>query len=287
MVIGLLATLTAFAQTDDFNPTNPPEPKAMYRLTVTAQPAEAATMSGGGQYSENASVTARATARTNYVFKHWLQNGTQLASTSTSLSFKMPAEDVSLVAVFEYQNPEDKPFDPANPAEPQPIEATYKLYLVAEPAGGGTFNRTSGKTAKEGETVSLRATAATDYQFLGWYDSDGVQLGTSTSLSFKMPAKHTTLTARFTRQHRQHGAQHHLRRSGNEDHLREPLGQEQQRRTLHRRGRGRDHAGERLHGLRHQDLQRVAVLHRTEHDRGRRFPQLYTADCADPARWTE
>ena len=197
MVIGLLATLTAFAQTDDFNPTNPPEPKAMYRLTVTAQPAEAATMSGGGQYSENASVTARATARTNYVFKHWLQNGTQLASTSTSLSFKMPAEDVSLVAVFEYQNPEDKPFDPANPAEPQPIEATYKLYLVAEPAGGGTFNRTSGKTAKEGETVSLRATAATDYQFLGWYDSDGVQLSTSTSLSFKMPAKHTTLTARF------------------------------------------------------------------------------------------
>ena len=98
MVIGLLATLTAFAQTDDFNPTNPPEPKAMYRLTVTAQPAEAATMSGGGQYSENASVTARATARTNYVFKHWLQNGTQLASTSTSLSFKMPAKHTTLTA---------------------------------------------------------------------------------------------------------------------------------------------------------------------------------------------
>ena len=197
MVIGLLATLTAFAQSDDFNPTNPPEPKAMYRLTVTAQPAEAATMSGGGQYSEGTSVTARATARTNYVFKHWLQNGTQLSSTSTSLSFKMPAEDVNMVAVFEYQKPEDKPFNPSNPAEPQPIEATYKLYLVAEPSGGGTFNRASGNTAKEGETMNLRATAATDYQFLGWYDSDGAQLSTSTSLSFKMPAKHTTLTARF------------------------------------------------------------------------------------------
>ena len=115
MVIGLLATLTAFAQTDDFNPTNPPEPKAMYRLTVTAQPAEAATMSGGGQYSENASVTARATARTNYVFKHWLQNGTQLASTSTSLSFKMPAKHTTLTARFEYS---PVPYNPANPSEP-------------------------------------------------------------------------------------------------------------------------------------------------------------------------
>ena len=197
MVIGLLATLTAVAQTDDFNPKNPDEPGVWYQLTVTAQPAEAATMSGGGLYNEGTSVTARATARTNYVLKYWLKNGTQLSSTSSSQSFKMPAEDVNLVAVFEYQEPEDKPFNPSNPAEPQPIEATYKLYLVAEPSGGGTFNRASGNTAKEGETVNLRATAATDYQFLGWYDSDGEQLSTSTSLSFKMPAKHTTLTARF------------------------------------------------------------------------------------------
>ena len=28
MVIALLATLTGVAQTDDFNPTNPPEPEA-------------------------------------------------------------------------------------------------------------------------------------------------------------------------------------------------------------------------------------------------------------------
>ena len=197
IVIGLLATLTAVAQTDDFNPKNPDEPGVWYQLTVTAQPAEAATMSGGGLYNEGTSVTARATARTNYVLKYWLKNGAQISSTSTSQSFKMLAEDVSLVAVFEYQEPEDKPFNPSNPAEPQPIEATYKLYLVAEPSGGGTFNRASGNTAKEGETMNLRATAATDYQFLGWYDSDGAQLSTSTSLSFKMPAKHTTLTARF------------------------------------------------------------------------------------------
>ena len=197
MVIALLATLTGVAQTDDFNPTNPPEPEAKYRLTVTAEPAEAATMSGWGQYSEGASVTARATARTNYVFKHWLQNGTQLSSTSTSLKITMPAEDVSLVAVFEYQEPEEKPFDPANPAEPQTIDVTYKLYLVADPAGGGSFNRTSGKTAKEGETINLRATAATDYQFVGWYDSDGTQLSTSATMNYVMPAKHTTLTARF------------------------------------------------------------------------------------------
>lgn len=197
MVIALLVTLTAVAQTDDFNPINPPEPDAKYRLTVSAEPAEAATVSGGGQYSEGASVTAKATARTNYVFKYWLKNDTQLDGTSTTQSFKMPAEDVNMVAVFEYKDPDDIPFDPSNPAEPQTTEVTYKLYLVADPAGGGTFNRASGKTAKEGETVNLRTSAATDYQFVGWYDSNGTQLGTTATMNYIMPASHTTLTARF------------------------------------------------------------------------------------------
>lgn len=191
----LLAALSASAQNGTLDPTNPPEPNAKYRLTVKAQPAEAATTSGSGEYAQGTKVTVRATAKTNYVFKHWLQNGTQLSQTSTSFQFTMPAEFVEFVAVFEYQEPD---YNPTNPSEPQSVTPEYPLYLMADPVGAGTFNRTSGAKVKEGTTVSITATPATGYQFVGWYDAANTQLSTSRTLSYLMPSNTVTLTARFT-----------------------------------------------------------------------------------------
>lgn len=190
----LLATLLANAQNGTLDPTNPPEPSTKYRLTVTAHPAEAATTSGSGEYAEGTQVTVKATAKANYVFKHWLQNGVQLSQTATSWKITMPADFVSLVAVFEYVEPT---YDPTNPAEPQYVESEYALYLQADPAGAGTFNRTSGAKVKEGAKLSIKATPATGYQFTGWYDATGTQLSTSQTLSYTMPSKAITLTARF------------------------------------------------------------------------------------------
>ena len=202
ITVVLLAILSASAQNGTLDPTNPPEPAAKYRLTVKAQPAEAATMSGGGEYAEGTRVTVRATAKTNYVFKYWtlngkywMQDGQQLSQTATSWQLTMPAGDVNLVAVFEYVEPE---YDPTNPAEPPYITPEYSLYLVADPAGAGTFNRTSGAKVKEGTTVSVRATPASGYEFIGWYDAEGTQLGTGQTLSYVMPSQAATLTARFT-----------------------------------------------------------------------------------------
>ena len=191
----LLAVLAASAQNGTLDPTNPPEPQLKYKLTVKAQPAEAASTSGSGEYAEGTKVTVRASAKSNYVFKHWMKGSEQQSQTSTSFSINMPAEDVTYTAVFEYQKPE---YNPANPAEPQVIDMTYPLNLVAEPASGGSFNRTSGSKVKEGSSVSIKATPATGYVFAGWYNAKGESLGTNATLSYTMPSEGATLTARFT-----------------------------------------------------------------------------------------
>lgn len=194
----LMATLTALAQNGTLNPTNPPEPQLMHRLTLTAQPTEAATVSGDGEYAEGVTVTLRLTAKTNYKLLYWLRNGEQLSATGTQLRIVMPAEDVAYTAVYEYQEPVAPPFNPANPAEPQYITPENALYLVAMPAGCGSFNRTSGTKTKEGTVLTLKATPATGYIFTGWYTATGDPLSTSTTLSYTMPGQTTTLTARFS-----------------------------------------------------------------------------------------
>lgn len=200
IAIVLLTTLLASAQNGTLNPTNPPEPSAKYKLTVTCQPAEAATTSGSGEYEQGKSVTVRATAKTNYKFKYWLKDGVQQSTTATSFSYTMTAADVKFVAVFEYVEPTPAPYDPSNPAEPQVIpepDPTFPLYLVASPTGACTFNRTSGATLKAGVVVTVKATPATGYKFDGWYSAAGQRLSTAASFSYTMPAEPTTLTARL------------------------------------------------------------------------------------------
>ena len=70
-----------------------------YTISVSADPAEGGTVSGGGTYSENASVTVTATANDNYTFVKWTENGEQV-STDASLTFTATA-DRTLVAVFQ------------------------------------------------------------------------------------------------------------------------------------------------------------------------------------------
>lgn len=70
-----------------------------YTISVSADPAEGGTVSGGGTYDENASVTVTATANSGYSFVKWTENGEQV-STDASYTFTATA-DRTLVAVFE------------------------------------------------------------------------------------------------------------------------------------------------------------------------------------------
>ena len=193
----LLLWLAAGAQ-GTLDPTNPPEPSTpdpvvpKYKLTLSTDPTGAAkTLTGGGEYEAGKKVTVRTTGNTYYTFLRWEKDGVTI-STTADFTYTMPEEDVTLLAVYSYD------YNPSNPGEPTMPDRSYPLYLVAQPSKGGTFNRTSGSMVSEGSQVTIIATPATGYVFLGWYDEDDVLLANSNTLSnYVMPSTATTLTARF------------------------------------------------------------------------------------------
>ena len=197
LICCLLLWLAAGAQ-GTLDPTNPPEPSTpdpvvpKFRLTLVTDPAGAAkTLSGGGEYAAGTKVTVNTTGNTYYTFLRWEKDGVTV-STTAKFTYTIPEEDVTLVAVYSYN------YDPSNPGEPTTPVMSYPLYLVAQPANGGTFNRTSGSMVAEGSKVTIKATPTTGYVFLGWYDEDGAQLSSNSTLSnYVMPSAAATLTARF------------------------------------------------------------------------------------------
>ncbi|MCQ2311330.1 MAG: InlB B-repeat-containing protein [Paludibacteraceae bacterium] len=72
-----------------------------YTVTVSAIPAEVATVSGGGDYTYNQSVTVSYTITDNcYKFLGWYENNV-LVSSDKDYTFNMPLGDKNLVAKFE------------------------------------------------------------------------------------------------------------------------------------------------------------------------------------------
>lgn len=78
---------------------DPPAPVS-YTITISANPSAGGTVSGGGAFAENSTVTITATTNSNYRFTGWFENGSQ-ASTSASYTFTASA-DRTLVAGFTY-----------------------------------------------------------------------------------------------------------------------------------------------------------------------------------------
>ena len=73
-------TYTARFAPDSPGPTPPPTPDK-YTITVTANPSNGGTVTGGGQYDDGASVTIRATANSGYTFTNWT-NSSQVVTTN-------------------------------------------------------------------------------------------------------------------------------------------------------------------------------------------------------------
>ena len=73
-------------------------PTGTFNITVSASPAQAATVTGGGEYEFGQTVTVVATPHTGYTFTGWTENGNVVA-TELSYSFAASA-DRNLVANF-------------------------------------------------------------------------------------------------------------------------------------------------------------------------------------------
>ena len=146
-----------------------------YTVTVTGEPAEGGTVTGGGTYNSGAYATLTATPNSGWHFVGWYQNGSQV---STQQSFFRPVvSDLVYVAKFE----KDAPVNPTQNATlnvPQSTEVGYKSTV----------------------TVTTTAEGVPEGFFVALYDGD-TQLakGDNKTVSYTMPKMKSgkTLTAKI------------------------------------------------------------------------------------------
>lgn len=140
---------------------------------------DGAIIATGKQVDVGTEVTVKASAAENFGFTGW--DGVTLTNPKAEVvTFKMPAEDVTLTASFI---------------------ATYAIRIDDTPNGSilvkvGEKVIADGDQVAAGETVSVEATEEAECVFVGW-DVTGVTLGDTTSESFVMPESEVTLGATF------------------------------------------------------------------------------------------
>ena len=147
-----------------------------FTITVSANPTIGGTVTGGGNYQQNASCTVRATANNGYTFSNWTENG-NVVSTQAIYTFTVTSNR-NLVANFT--------------AAPQ----NYTIAVSANPTQGGTV--TGGGTYPAGQSCTVAATANNGYVFANWTENGNV-VSTNARYTFTVNGNRT-LVANFTQQ---------------------------------------------------------------------------------------
>jgi hypothetical protein len=142
-----------------------------YTISVSANPNNGGTVSGGGTYNEGTSCTVRATPNAGYTFTNWTENG-NVVSTDLRYTFTVTGNR-SLVANFTM--------------------STYTITATADPVEGGTV--TGGGTFNQGQSCTLTATPATGYNFVNW-TKNGQQVSTNATYTFTV-TESATFVAHF------------------------------------------------------------------------------------------
>ena len=130
-----------------------------YNITVSANPTQGGTVSGGGTYTHGQTCTLTATPGSAYNFVSWTLNG-NVVSTSASYSFTVTGAGV-YVANFTLK--------------------TYNITVSANPTQGGTVSGSG--TYTHGETCTLTATPGSAYNFVSW-TLNGNVVSTNATYSF-------------------------------------------------------------------------------------------------------
>ncbi len=155
-----------------------PQPPTEYSITVETD-GNGSAMASETSAAEGTSITLSATANSGYHFKGWqVESGN--VTIGTDNTFVMPAENVTIKAIFEKDTPQP------------PTE--YSITVETDGNGSAMASETS---AAEGTSITLSATAKSGYHFERWeVVSDNVAIENN---SFTMPAEDVTIKAVFAR----------------------------------------------------------------------------------------
>ena len=197
LLLILESTPALYAQ---FNPTNPPEPDGVkpeevityYTVTISANPATAASVPSGGKFTTGSSKYVYSTRKnSNYKFSHWTLNG-EYYSDKISFTYKIATSNADFVAHYV--------FDPSSPTEPErlPEIVCYPLNLTTNNDAVCSFNQSSGNEYEAETWVTLEAFVSKGYQFDGWYNGSKL-ISSNKRFNYQMPDGEVTLTAKVSK----------------------------------------------------------------------------------------
>lgn len=158
-------------------------PAFAYTVNVTAEPAEGGDVfvndtAGGGEIASGKNAVLKAVAKEGYIFAGWFrEDGTPVDESGTEFTYTLE-EDRSYVAKFEKK---------------------YTLALEASPQDGGSVSQ-SGEEYKLNDSVTVTATPAENYNFMGWFADPSSEDPVSTDASYTFTLTDdspATLTAKF------------------------------------------------------------------------------------------
>ena len=145
-----------------------------YTISVSANPTNGGSVTGGGTYQQGQSCTVSATANSGFTFTNWTENG-NVVSTNANYTFTVTGNR-TLVANFTVQS--------------------YTISVSANPVLGGTVS--GGGTYQQGQSCTVHATPNTGYTFTNWTENGNV-VSTNANYTFTVTGNRT-LVANFTQQ---------------------------------------------------------------------------------------
>ena len=151
-----------------------------YTISVSADPSNGGSVTGGGTYNQGASCTVHATANSDFTFVNWTENGAQV-STNADYTFSITGSR-SLVAHFQ-QN-----------------QQQYSIDVSADPSNGGSV--TGGGTYNQGASCTVHATANSGYTFVSWTEN-GTQVSINADYTFSVTGNRS-LVAHFQQQQQEY-----------------------------------------------------------------------------------
>lgn len=186
-----LVGLSAHAQSQGYDPENPPDPSLKYELKIEAAPRYGGTVNNMGRnyYEPGSRIDLSAYANQNFVFRCWMA-GDSVLSTDTYHRYTMPEHNEVVTAYFDPAE-----YNPSNPGDPFDQGYTHKVSIYASPSVGGFFNN-SNFLLLEGGTDYIYAYPYEGFRFSAWKQG-GEIISTDNPLKLTMGQSNVEITASF------------------------------------------------------------------------------------------